>query len=346
VESQPPPIKERCQSIPTDLAELIMSALSKKTAERPATATSFAIALRLAVEGDKPLLNLADVIYRENRLKLLAVATLIYSPMIAANIFLLMLSHWSIFLYLPTILFANSFNNAFCSIAVNRLLNDRSFQIKPLLVSLIKKIGAISSTSITSGLKSLTKLNFFSLQPYAKYILHVPITTLEGESKNRALYHSTVLSKRISAIVSSLLFYEIALALMTIAMTQLLLWWFYWSHNATLTSLLSQGTGIIFTLVPVYLCPLIMSVGYSFYAIANTVVYFKAKQINNELSNKESLLSLSDTAATSSREIKLQYLLVLIFKALVTFTAIVCITALVAVVAHKLGLPTGSFKIE
>lgn len=353
VESLPPSLKQKCNYISQDLADLIMSTLSKKTAERPSTAISLAIALSLAVDGEKLLLNQASIIYRQHRIYFLAIAIIIYSPLIAIVILLLMTNKLFIIFSLPLILLGNVLNTAFCSLVVNQLLNKESSpKIKLLFTLVIKKVGILSSTLLIGWSKvfyNLIKLQPFSVQTCSKYFFFPQLIILEGENTGKSLEHSTLLCRNIYAIISSFLFYELTLVLMVIAMAQVLTWWFYWANGATFSTLLSQGVGLMFTLTPIYLCPLVISVGNSFQAIANTLLYFKAKQINNELIDQNDYyfdkLILADITAFSLKKIRLQYLFNLIFKGLIVFTAITCIVALLAFFAHSLGLPTGFFRV-
>ncbi|MEW6733854.1 MAG: serine/threonine-protein kinase, partial [Acidobacteriota bacterium] len=352
IESQPPSLKQICPNIPNNIVEIVMSALSKHPVARPSTAISFAQALRLAVEGEMPLLNQAEIIHRQHRIELIAVAILIYSPAIFITILLLMLNKWLVIFSLPILLFANTINRAFGLLVVNQLLDKEDSQIKVgmLITSLMRKASSLLLTSIISGLDiiaNLVKLRLPRSTILSHHFFYTPVVMLEDQSGDKALKRSKALTEYLSTIVSNFLFYDYMQAIMAILMAEIMIWWFYWSNGATLSLLLKQGFGLIFTLAPIYLCPLAICLGHSLLAIASALLYFKAKHIHTELPDQKDYyfdkLALLDTAA---RKLKLRYSFNLIVTALIVFAAITFITALLALFAHDLGLPIGNFKVN
>jgi serine/threonine protein kinase len=90
MEAQPPPLRERRKKIPKRMAQVIMSALAKRPEDRPASALSFANALRASSEGTGKLLRRAFAIYSEHfpvffRLSLFASLPVIVLSMIVLS---------------------------------------------------------------------------------------------------------------------------------------------------------------------------------------------------------------------------------------------------------------------
>lgn len=89
IEAPPPPLKEKRRKIRTRMAKLVMTALAKNPAERPATAAGFASALRANAEGTGALLRRAFAIYAEHFPKFFRATFLMYLPLIALHVALL-----------------------------------------------------------------------------------------------------------------------------------------------------------------------------------------------------------------------------------------------------------------
>jgi hypothetical protein len=90
MEAPPPPLRERRKKIPKRMAQVIMSALAKRPEDRPASALSFANALRASSEGTGKLLRRAFAIYSEHfpvffRLSLFASLPVIVPSMIVLS---------------------------------------------------------------------------------------------------------------------------------------------------------------------------------------------------------------------------------------------------------------------
>jgi serine/threonine protein kinase len=89
IEAPPPPLKGKRRKIPKKMAALVMSALAKNPADRPATAAGFASALRATSEGTGVLLRRAFALYIEHFPKFFRVTFLMYLPLIALHLALL-----------------------------------------------------------------------------------------------------------------------------------------------------------------------------------------------------------------------------------------------------------------
>jgi serine/threonine protein kinase len=82
IEAAPPPLRERRKKIPKRTAQVIMRALAKSPADRPATAMSFANALRASSEGTGRLCRRALVIYSEHFPVFFRLALVAYMPIL------------------------------------------------------------------------------------------------------------------------------------------------------------------------------------------------------------------------------------------------------------------------
>ena len=89
MEAPPPPLKEKRRKMPKRMAAIVMSALAKSPADRPATAAGFASALHATSEGTGALLRRAFALYIEHFPKFFRVTFLMYLPLIALHVALL-----------------------------------------------------------------------------------------------------------------------------------------------------------------------------------------------------------------------------------------------------------------
>ena len=86
--SEPPPLRDKRPEVPKRLAELIESALAKKSADRPMSAAAFAAALRARAEGAGALSRDAAILYSRHFGTLFFVSLRWHTPMIAVTILL------------------------------------------------------------------------------------------------------------------------------------------------------------------------------------------------------------------------------------------------------------------
>jgi hypothetical protein len=86
IEAAPPPLRTKRKQIRKRLEQVVMSALAKNPAERPATAIGFASALRAQSEGTGALLRRAFALYSEHFPKFFRVAFFAMLPIIIISI--------------------------------------------------------------------------------------------------------------------------------------------------------------------------------------------------------------------------------------------------------------------
>ena len=79
---KPPPLSEKNRKVPKRIARVVMSALSKDPAERPASAAGFASSLRAGAEGGGALLRQAVSLYSEHFPFFLKISLLAYVPLL------------------------------------------------------------------------------------------------------------------------------------------------------------------------------------------------------------------------------------------------------------------------
>ncbi|HKQ07371.1 MAG TPA: serine/threonine-protein kinase [Blastocatellia bacterium] len=82
MEAEPPPLRERRKKVSKRTEQVIMSALAKSPAERPATAMSFANALRASDEGPGKLFRRALALYSEHFPVFFRLSLVAYMPVL------------------------------------------------------------------------------------------------------------------------------------------------------------------------------------------------------------------------------------------------------------------------
>ena len=89
MDAAPPPLRDKRRKIPKRMAGIVMSALAKNPADRPASAAGFASAMRATSDGTSALLRRAFALYVEHFPKFFRVTFLIYLPLILLHTALL-----------------------------------------------------------------------------------------------------------------------------------------------------------------------------------------------------------------------------------------------------------------
>ncbi len=87
----PPPLRERNKKVPKRVAQVVMSALSKKPEDRPQTAAAFASSLRAQAEGIGSLYRRAFALYSEYFPKFLRLSLIAHIPVIVCTLLMIVL---------------------------------------------------------------------------------------------------------------------------------------------------------------------------------------------------------------------------------------------------------------
>ncbi len=85
----PPPLRERNKKVPKRVAQVVMTALSKKPEDRPQTAAAFASSLRAQADGVGALYRRAFALYSEYFPKFLRMSLIAHIPVIISTVLLI-----------------------------------------------------------------------------------------------------------------------------------------------------------------------------------------------------------------------------------------------------------------
>src|SRR5262249_16913206 len=159
-QTPPEPIREKRREIPAAVESLIMSALEKKPSDRPASAASFAIALRANAEGELPVLREAIDLYRRNLAAFMRIALRVYLPFTLLLAPLIGLASASVsssvsvpatFILIPLLLFqiANAIDTAAFSLVIKqlRVSPNSPIQIERIMSEVVKNLRALALTT-------------------------------------------------------------------------------------------------------------------------------------------------------------------------------------------------------
>lgn len=218
LEAAPPPLKEKRKNIPKRLAKVVMSALAKNPAERPATAAGFASALRAQSEGTGALLRRAFALYSEHFPKFFRVSLLVMLPIITlslldlVNLFLRrqgVVPERASNVISVVISILNGFGSFIASSIIVgvtiRLVNQlflaplRPIDLRLAFAALRKRIRALMFTTLMVVVGSILLLPLLVVPGVIFYInssLSAPVVMMENLKGRAALRRSKVLVSR------------------------------------------------------------------------------------------------------------------------------------------------------
>ena len=244
MEAPPPPLKEKRRKMRKRMAAIVMSALAKNPADRPASAAGFASAIRASSEGTGALLRRAFTLYVEHFPKFFRVTFLVYLPVIALHCALLISSALKFDVFrtrvgegggvaisatIPGALEALLSVVTFClSIFINaiivgvtiRLVTQlflsplRPLELRTAYGAVKKRLKAVLITIAIAAIRSILGL-FLLLIPgvimFINYSLATPVVMMEGLKGRAALKRSKALVRRSWRTVIVILFLQWAI---------------------------------------------------------------------------------------------------------------------------------------
>jgi len=324
IEAAPRPLKEKRRKIRKRMSNLVMTALSKQPQHRPASAAGFASALRANSEGTGALLRRAFTLYIEHFPKFFRVAVLMYIPLIALHIALLLSSalkpaetqtlvSGSIKVTAnPTsateaiigilTFFVNFFVNAVIAGVTIRLVTQlflaplRPLELRTAYASVRRRLKALLVTIAIASIRSFVGL-FLLVIPgvimFINYSLAAPVVMMEGLKGRAALKRSKSLVKRSKRTVILILLFQWAIpACFAAIVGALLSMGLKLAHTAHAPMLSSRITAIIIVAFNAFIVPLI--------ATLTALLYLKTRQLGGE-TLREALSQFEEEDAPRAR---------------------------------------------
>jgi serine/threonine protein kinase len=308
MEAPPPPLKEKRKKIPKRMAAIVMSALAKSPADRPASAAGFASALRATSEGTGLLLRRAFALYIEHFPKFFRVTFLMYLPLIVLHGALLVSAALrpdapsaptaaggariafstsatgavegilSILMF-----FANFFINAVIVGVTIRLVTQlflsplRPLQLRTAYGAVKKRLKPLLTTIAIASIRWV--LGLLVLIPgvimFINYSLAAPVVMMEGLKGRAALKRSKALVKRCRRSVIVILLFQWAIPAIAASVVALpVAFALKLSKVPQAPILTGRITSIIVVMLNAIIVPLI--------ATLTALLYLKARQIGGE----------------------------------------------------------------
>jgi hypothetical protein len=309
VEAPPPPLKERRKKIPKRMAAVVMSALAKDRADRPASAAGFASALRATSDGTGALLRRAFALYIEHFPKFFRATLLVYLPLIALHGALLVSAAlragapavetssgggrvnfstsatgaFEIILSIAMFI-ANIFINAAIVGATIRLVTQlflsplRPLQLHTAYAAVKRRLKPLVFTIVIASIRWVLGLILFVIPGvimFMNYSLTPPVVMMEGLKGRAALKRSKTLVRRCWRSVIAVLFLQWAIpALATSVVAFPVAFAFKMAKVPQAPMLTGRVTSIVVVMLNAIIVP--------FAATLTALLYLKARQIGGE----------------------------------------------------------------
>jgi serine/threonine protein kinase len=324
IEASPPPLKQKRRKIPKKMAALVMSALAKSPADRPATAAGFASALRATSEGTGALLRRAFALYIEHFPKFFRVTFLMYLPLIALQIALLISTGLkaervrtpvaggvAVSTSSPTgaievilsiiFFFANFVINAIIAGVTIRLVTQlilsplRPLNLRTAYRAVRKRLKALLLTIVIASIR--WALGLLLIVPgiimFINYSLAAPVVMMEGLKGRAALKRSKALVRRSWRTVVVILCLQWAIPALTASAVAVP---FAFILKAAKVPNAPELTGRISQLILAMFTAVIVPL----FATLTALVYLKARQIGGE-TLREALSQFEEEDAPRTR---------------------------------------------
>ncbi|MDT7540335.1 MAG: eukaryotic-like serine/threonine-protein kinase [Acidobacteriota bacterium] len=310
MDAPPTSLRERNKKVPERVARVVMSALAKDSAERPASAASFANSLRANVGGIGGLLRRAFALYSEHfnvflRLSLIAHLPFIFVSALMFLIDLFDLQHrLSLLAYLAVLApvsllqFAANFLGTSVISGVTTIIVTqlqlaplRPVRLREALAVLRRRWRPFLSTSIRITLRIMLGFILFVIPGFVmmvKYAFYAPIVLLEGLEKKAALKRSNELSRRSRWMVVALLLINFLLPLLVAWLVGGLAL----KAGHTGAHITTKASPRLVQLLNIVIVPLI--------SITSALLYLKLRQMGGE-TMRETLEQFDETDAPRAR---------------------------------------------
>jgi serine/threonine protein kinase len=307
MEAPPPPLRQK-RRVPRRMAAVVMSALAKNPADRPASAAGFASALHATSEGTGALLRRAFALYIEHFPKFFRVTLLMYLPLIAMQTALLIISAMrpeipkpeptaiargvnftasasgvvEVVLSIVTY-FASFFINAVIIGATIRLVTQlylsplRPLEVRTAYVAVKRRLKALLVTLFISAIRWIPGLILLipGVIMFIRYSLAAPVVMMEGLKGKAALMRSKALVKRCWRSVIVILFCQWAIPGIAASLVALpVAFALKMARVPQAPMLTGRVTSLMVVMLNAFIVPLI--------ATLTALLYLKARQIGGE----------------------------------------------------------------
>jgi serine/threonine protein kinase len=308
IEAPPPPIRDKRKKMPKRMAAVVMSALAKNPADRPASAAGFSSALRATSDGAGGLLRRAFALYIEHFPKFFRFTFLTYLPLMVLHAGVLVVSLMrataevprspagggrvnfsaptgAIEIILSIVMFILTFFiNAFIIGVTIRLVTQlylsplRPLQLRTAYRAVRKRLKPLLLTLVIAGIRWALGLIFLVIPGvimFINYSLASPVVMMEGLKGRAALKRSKALVKRCWRSVIVILFLQWAIPAVASSVFALPVAFALKMSKVPQAPLLTQRvTAIIVAMLSAVIVPLI--------ATLTALLYLKARQIGGE----------------------------------------------------------------
>ena len=324
IEAPPPPLKEKRRKVPKKMAALVMSALAKNPVDRPATAAGFASALRATSEGTGVLLRRAFALYIEHFPKFFRITFLMYLPLIALQIALLVSTGLKserirtqvaggVAISTPSatgaieavlsiiMFFANFVINALIAGVTIRLVTQlllsplRPLNLRTAYRAVRKRLKALLVTIAIASIRWVLGLLLIvpGIIMFINYSLAAPVVMMEGLKGRPALKRSKALVKRCWRTVIVILCFQWAIPGITASLVAFTFAFLLKAAKVPQApELTGRITSVIVAMLNAVIVPLI--------ATLTALVYLKARQIGGE-TLKEALSQFEEEDAPRTK---------------------------------------------
>ena len=299
-DTPPPSVKEKRKNIPDAVARLVMAALEKNPAARPATAERFATALRAMAATEVDLLRQAKAFYYSAQRQFFIAALVSYLPCALLSVSLsLLLSSWLssspaaaiafyLFLY-ALILLATRVNLAFFALILQtmKMSQTASVEIKAVLSKHLSNLPSLlPAIAMAYGKTLMAPFRLSSpVQAHLDSSLVTPVMAVEGQGATAALAHSKRLVDPVRSLVKVGVARDFGICLVSLVLFPCIV--------IIMVALFAGTTALAFALdivmVPtirtftagyIWFILLLMHTVYS--AMPLAILYFKARQAQGE----------------------------------------------------------------